>query len=74
MVSGRKNREFFDQQHHLNLLGHAWRLWSEGRPLELIEDSLSDSVIDAEALRCVQIGLMCVQERPDVGQTCHLLF
>lgn len=34
--------------------------------MELIDDSLSDSVIDvAEALRCIHIGLLCVQERPD---------
>jgi len=33
--------------------------------LELIQDSLSDSVIPAEALRCIHIGLLCVQERPD---------
>ncbi|TKY66620.1 G-type lectin S-receptor serine/threonine-protein kinase [Spatholobus suberectus] len=65
MVSRRKNREFSDPDHNLNLLGHAWRLWSEDRPLELIDDSLSDSVIAAEALRCIHIGLLCVQERPD---------
>ncbi|XP_061336710.1 G-type lectin S-receptor-like serine/threonine-protein kinase At4g27290 [Gastrolobium bilobum] len=65
MISGRKNREFFDTQHNLNLLGYAWRLWSEDRPLGLIADTLSDSVIEVEALRCIQIGLLCVQERQD---------
>ncbi|MED6186555.1 hypothetical protein PIB30_067840 [Stylosanthes scabra] len=65
MLSGRKNREFFEEQHHLNLLGHAWRLWSEGRPLELMDSFMRDSVTMSEAIRCIHIGLLCVQERPD---------
>ncbi|XP_057752381.1 G-type lectin S-receptor-like serine/threonine-protein kinase At4g27290 [Arachis stenosperma] len=65
MLSGRKNREFFEEQHHHNLLGHAWRLWSEGRPLELMDSFMRDSVIISEVIRCIQIGLLCVQERPD---------
>lgn len=46
-------------------MSQAWRLWSEDKPLELIDESISDSVIMAEALRCIHIGLLCVQERPD---------
>ena len=30
-----------------------------------MDSSLSDSVILSEALRCIHIGLLCVQERPD---------
>ncbi|KAK7312945.1 hypothetical protein VNO77_37214 [Canavalia gladiata] len=65
IVSGRKNREFSDPLHRLNLLGHAWRLWIEDRPMELIDESLGDSVIATEALRCIHIGLLCVQDKPD---------
>ncbi|XLS51725.1 hypothetical protein HN51_012402 [Arachis hypogaea] len=44
-----------------------WRLWCEERPLELIDESLTDSVTAAESevLRCIHIGLLCVQERPE---------
>jgi len=36
-------------------------------PLELIEESLHDSFVEAKAeiLRCIQIGLLCVQEKAD---------
>ncbi|QHO12660.1 Putative cysteine-rich receptor-like protein kinase [Arachis hypogaea] len=45
----------------------AWRLWCEERPLELIDESLTDSVAvaESEVLRCIHIGLLCVQERPE---------
>lgn len=33
--------------------------------MELIDDPLGDSVILVEVLRCIHIGLLCVQERPD---------
>ncbi|GJX79706.1 G-type lectin S-receptor-like serine/threonine-protein kinase isoform X1 [Tanacetum coccineum] len=34
IVSGKKNREFTHQDHHDNLLGHAWRLYKEDKPLD----------------------------------------
>ncbi|KAK1559360.1 hypothetical protein Q3G72_013622 [Acer saccharum] len=35
IVSGKKNRGFRHPDHHLNLLGHAWVLWNNGRALEV---------------------------------------
>jgi len=43
----------------------AWRLWSEGRPLELVDEALGDSVIESEVLKIVHVGLLCVQERAE---------
>ena len=40
-------------------------MWNEERPLELVDESLGDSVIQAQVLRCIHIGLLCVQERPE---------
>jgi hypothetical protein len=42
-------------------------MWSEKMSLELIDESLGDSIVVAEPeiLRCIQIGLLCVQERAD---------
>lgn len=65
-ITGKKNREYSDH-HDLDLLGYAWRMWCDSTPLMLIDESLSDSiaVAEPEILRCIQIGLLCVQERPD---------
>ncbi|KAG6790520.1 hypothetical protein POTOM_006676 [Populus tomentosa] len=45
IISGKKNRGFSHPDHYHNLLGHAWKLWTEERALELldnIENSLPD--------------------------------
>ncbi|XP_024031270.1 G-type lectin S-receptor-like serine/threonine-protein kinase At4g27290 isoform X1 [Morus notabilis] len=64
IVSGKKNRGFEHPDHEHNLLGHAWNLWNEGRPMELM-DSLMENVSVSEVLRCIQVGLLCVQKRPE---------
>ncbi|KAG4986191.1 hypothetical protein JHK86_033882 [Glycine max] len=64
IVSGSKNRGFSDPEHSLNLLGHAWRLWTEDRPLELIDINLHERCIPFEVLRCIHVGLLCVQQKP----------
>ncbi|KAJ6966572.1 hypothetical protein NC652_004202 [Populus alba x Populus x berolinensis] len=65
IVSAKKNRGFFHPDHNHNLLGHAWRLWNEGRPLELMNKKIDDSSSLSEVIRCIQVGLLCVQQRPE---------
>ncbi|GAU20891.1 hypothetical protein TSUD_120830 [Trifolium subterraneum] len=38
IISGRRIQKFYDPHHHLNLLGHAWRLWNEEKAEEFIDD------------------------------------
>ncbi|KAK8524361.1 hypothetical protein V6N12_029227 [Hibiscus sabdariffa] len=42
----------------------AWRLWKEGKELELIDPGLLESCSIPEIDRCIHIGLLCVQEDP----------
>jgi hypothetical protein len=42
----------------------AWRLWKDGESLEFIDQSIADTSNAAEVLKCIQIGLLCVQEQP----------
>ncbi|XP_028800244.1 G-type lectin S-receptor-like serine/threonine-protein kinase At4g27290 [Neltuma alba] len=65
IVSGIKNRRLSLPNENINLIGHAWRLWKEEIPLELIDINLRHSVVESEALRCINIGLLCVQHHPD---------
>ncbi|XP_016648821.1 PREDICTED: G-type lectin S-receptor-like serine/threonine-protein kinase At4g27290 isoform X2 [Prunus mume] len=64
-LSGKRSRGFYDRNHNLNLIGHAWRLWKEGRSLEMIDKCLSDSCTLSEVLRCVHVSLLCVQQLPE---------
>ncbi|KAK3199340.1 hypothetical protein Dsin_022755 [Dipteronia sinensis] len=65
IVSGKRNRGFCHIDHNHNLLGHAWRLWNEERTVELIDKSLDYSSASSEMLRCIHVGLLCVQQRPE---------
>ncbi|PON49910.1 Mitogen-activated protein kinase kinase kinase [Parasponia andersonii] len=66
IVSGKRNRGFYNPSDNINLIGHAWRLWKEGRELELIDESIhGDSCTLLEVLRCMHVGLLCVQLLPE---------
>ena len=40
-------------------------LWKEGRALELSYTCLEDSHSRSQILRCIQVGLLCVQKYPE---------
>ncbi|CAJ2678385.1 unnamed protein product [Trifolium pratense] len=65
IISGKKNRGFYSANKELNLLGHSWKLWKDGNALELIDSSIDNSYSHSEVLRCIQVGLLCVQERAE---------
>ncbi|XP_010247744.1 PREDICTED: G-type lectin S-receptor-like serine/threonine-protein kinase At4g27290 [Nelumbo nucifera] len=65
IISGKKNRGFYHPDHDLNLLGHTWILWNEDRALELVDPLMERPFSLPEMLRCIQVGLLCVQQRPE---------
>ncbi|KAK2631158.1 hypothetical protein EUGRSUZ_L03309 [Eucalyptus grandis] len=65
IVSGKRNRGFHHPDHHHNLLGHAWRLFTEGRSMQLLDKLVQNSCSTSEALRSIHIGLLCVQRCPN---------
>ncbi|OVA04108.1 Protein kinase domain [Macleaya cordata] len=63
IVSGKKNNSFHYQELSLSLLGYAWQLWNENKIESLIDPTLlCESVFEVEILRCIHVGLLCVQE------------
>nr|XP_034927083.1 G-type lectin S-receptor-like serine/threonine-protein kinase RKS1 [Populus alba] len=62
IVSGKKNNRFYQQDPPLTLIGHVWELWREEKALEVVDPSLTELYDPREALKCIQIGLLCVQE------------
>ncbi|KFK28716.1 hypothetical protein AALP_AA7G037600 [Arabis alpina] len=69
IISGRRNRGFYNSNQDHNLLSFVWRNWNEEKGLEIIAPIIIDSSSSAfgrqEILRCIQIGLLCVQERSE---------
>ncbi|XP_056158580.1 cysteine-rich receptor-like protein kinase 10 [Syzygium oleosum] len=77
IISGQKNNGFHLREHCESLLTFAWKLWSEGRGLELIDPLIKESCDTVEVLKCIHIGLLCVQEdpvdRPAMSLVVHIL-
>uniref|UniRef100_M1BNV8 Receptor-like serine/threonine-protein kinase n=1 Tax=Solanum tuberosum TaxID=4113 RepID=M1BNV8_SOLTU len=65
IVSGKSNRKFSHPDHNLNLLGHAWKLYIQGRSIELLDECLGDSCSTSEVVRSISVGLLCVQQCPE---------
>ncbi|XP_052210678.1 G-type lectin S-receptor-like serine/threonine-protein kinase At4g27290 isoform X4 [Diospyros lotus] len=64
ILSCKRNRQFHHPDHDFNLLGHAWKLWIEGKASELLDPQVEGSIPMSEILRCMQVGLLCVQKCP----------
>ncbi|XP_056162100.1 receptor-like serine/threonine-protein kinase SD1-8 isoform X2 [Syzygium oleosum] len=65
IISGQRNTTFANLDHSLNLLGHAWELWSSDRGIELIDPVVANTSSIGKLLLCLRIALLCVQEHPE---------
>ncbi|KAK9677465.1 hypothetical protein RND81_11G144600 [Saponaria officinalis] len=62
IVSGQRTQFFRQVQLDEALLHRAWRLWNENKAINLIDTELGDNFKREEVLKCIQIGLLCIQE------------
>ncbi|XP_058769623.1 cysteine-rich receptor-like protein kinase 10 [Vicia villosa] len=65
IISGKKNSSFYETGAAEDLASYAWKLWNNGTPLKLVDHTIRESYTPNEAIRCIHIGLLCVQEDPD---------
>ncbi|RLM93524.1 receptor-like serine/threonine-protein kinase SD1-8 [Panicum miliaceum] len=64
IITGKRNRGFYEVELDLNLLRYAWMLWKEGRSVDLLDEVMDGSFNYGEVLRCVQVALLCVEVQP----------
>ncbi|XP_058072965.1 cysteine-rich receptor-like protein kinase 10 [Magnolia sinica] len=69
IVIGRKNSPFHDAGRTTDLLSYAWEYWTKGAALDMMDQTLSEQCSICEVFRCIQMGLLCVQEDPTEGPT-----
>ncbi|XP_059438375.1 cysteine-rich receptor-like protein kinase 10 [Corylus avellana] len=62
IISGQKITNFRDVENMEYLLSYAWRNWREGTTSNLIDPTLMKSGPITEMMRCIHIGLLCVQQ------------
>ncbi|KAG6776917.1 hypothetical protein POTOM_016708 [Populus tomentosa] len=76
IVSGRRNTSF-RRTDRMILIAYAWDLWNEGKAMEIVDPSIQDSCDENEVLRCIQIGMLCVQDsalqRPSMASVVVML-
>ncbi|XP_010455558.1 PREDICTED: putative cysteine-rich receptor-like protein kinase 31 [Camelina sativa] len=65
IVCGKKNSSFYQMEDSGgNLVTHVWRIWNNKSPLDLIDPAIKESYDQDEVIRCIHIGILCVQETP----------
>ncbi|KFK26013.1 hypothetical protein AALP_AA8G191500 [Arabis alpina] len=66
IISGKQNSSIYHLDESAgNLVTYAWRLWSNGSSLELVDPSFEDDYQTNEISRCIHIALLCVQEEAE---------
>ncbi|PSR98439.1 Cysteine-rich receptor-like protein kinase [Actinidia chinensis var. chinensis] len=66
IICGRTISSFYQSDIAEDLSSYAFKLWKEGTPLELTDPTLEGSYSIDEVKRCIHIGLLCVQQDPNL--------
>ncbi|XP_057985392.1 G-type lectin S-receptor-like serine/threonine-protein kinase B120 [Hevea brasiliensis] len=61
IVSGRRNTSF-RLTDHVSLVAYAWEVWHGDKAMEAVDPSIRDSCCENEVLKCIQVGMLCVQD------------
>nr|XP_018685477.1 PREDICTED: cysteine-rich receptor-like protein kinase 6 [Musa acuminata subsp. malaccensis] len=64
ILTGRKNTGSYDSANSEDLLSYAWERWTAGRGFEILDPVLGIQFPSSDVLKCIKIGLLCVQENP----------
>nr|XP_023914746.1 LOW QUALITY PROTEIN: cysteine-rich receptor-like protein kinase 10 [Quercus suber] len=64
ILSGKKISAFGQSDTAEDLLSYAWKHWSNGSYLDVLDSDMRDSCSRNEVIQCIHIGLLCVQENP----------
>ncbi|XP_058072867.1 cysteine-rich receptor-like protein kinase 15 isoform X2 [Magnolia sinica] len=62
IVSGKRNSSLNLPEHAQSLLTYTWRLWCDGRAMEIVDPFLVEKCPKNEVFRWIHIGLLCIQE------------
>lgn len=49
----------------------TWKLWNEGNPIGLLDEKIDEPFSRQEVIRCIQVGMLCSQLRPEDRPMMH---
>ncbi|CAN6219088.1 unnamed protein product [Urochloa humidicola] len=64
IVTGRRNGGSYSTDESADLLSLVWEHWTTGMLIEIMDSSLSSLAPRDQMLKCIHIGLLCVQDDP----------
>ncbi|XP_013636888.1 PREDICTED: G-type lectin S-receptor-like serine/threonine-protein kinase At1g11280 isoform X1 [Brassica oleracea var. oleracea] len=77
IISGMKISSFNCGKEGKTLLEYAWESWLETDGVDLLDQDIASSCSPVEVARCVQIGLLCIQQqavdRPNIAQVVFMI-
>nr|POE97011.1 g-type lectin s-receptor-like serine/threonine-protein kinase rks1 [Quercus suber] len=77
IISGKRNSTYHHDGPSSNLIGLVWDLWREDNSMKIVDPLLDETFPANEVSRCIQIGLLCVQEhatdRPTMSTVVFML-
>ncbi|XP_057967666.1 cysteine-rich receptor-like protein kinase 10 [Malania oleifera] len=77
IISGKRNACSYGLFKNMNLLEYAYELWKDGNGMAVMDPSLDDSTSSCKLLKCLQVALLCVQEkgkdRPSMSEVYSML-
>ncbi|KAF5475570.1 hypothetical protein F2P56_007364 [Juglans regia] len=77
IVSGRRNTSFYHDEQAMSLLEFVWKMWNANKIAALVDPKISEPCFEVEILRCIHVGLLCVQDfakdRPTVSIAISML-
>ncbi|XP_026432734.1 putative receptor-like protein kinase At4g00960 [Papaver somniferum] len=62
ILTGKRNSCFQGPDIARNLLSYAWSLYIYGSAMELLDPTLKGAYSTSEAMKCIHVALLCVQE------------
>ncbi|GJN34558.1 hypothetical protein PR202_gb23231 [Eleusine coracana subsp. coracana] len=65
IVSGIRISSTDDIMGSPGLVAYAWKLWNFGNASNLVDSTVAESCVLDEALLCIHVGLLCVQDDPN---------
>ncbi|WOK92533.1 hypothetical protein Cni_G01224 [Canna indica] len=69
IISAERNGKSHSEQHGESLLRRAWDLWNKDKASKLVDPLLENKYTAGEAMKCIHIGLLCVQENSEERPT-----